>query len=318
MKRILFMGTPDFAAVALKALVDAYHDTIDFTVVTMPDKPVGRHHTPQAPPVKQYAESQGIPVYQPASMREEVFGEVLSKIDPDCIIVAAFGRILPPYILDYPRYHCVNIHASLLPAYRGASPIHSAILNGEAQSGITIMKIAEGLDTGDIIFSESVAISDEDTTGSLHDRLAELGGKMIVKYVSLVQNGKITFTPQEDSLSSYAAKIDFDTRRISFDRPAREVFNLIRGLQPAPGAICFSRQNGKQYKIISSKLTSLSSDDVESGTVFMQKKEVLVACQDVYLSITRLQEEGGKPIDAAACINGRKLTTGDTLLPRKE
>ncbi len=318
MNRILFMGTPDFAVTALKALVDAYGDGCQFTVVTMPDKPVGRHHTLQAPPVKQYAESVGIPVYQPESMKEEVFGNILKTIDPDCIIVAAFGRILPPYILEYPRYHCVNIHASLLPVYRGASPIHTAVINGETESGITIMKMAEGLDTGDIILQESIALSEDETTGTLHDRLAILGGEMIVKYVSLAPKGEFSFTPQDDSRSSYAAKIDFDARRISFSRPARSVLSQIRGLQPVPGAICFSKQSGKQLKIMEATVTDRDVVNMEAGSVLVDKKEVLVACEDRYIALKRLQEEGGKPIDTAACINGRKLVTGDILVPRKD
>lgn len=281
----------------------------------MPDKPVGRHRKLTPPPVKRFALEKQLPVYQPLSLKEDQFGETFYRIDPDCIVVAAFGRILPPYILDYPKLGCVNIHASLLPAYRGASPIHTTVINGEKQSGVTIMKMARGLDTGDMILQKAIDLAPDETTGTLHDRLASLGADMIVEYIHLALAGKVTAKKQDEAKATYAAKIDFDTRRIDFANPIFAVYARIRGLSPVPGAICFTKDTQKQIKLIKVTPTNRAVLDAQPGSVHIEGKQILVACRDFYLSLCMLQEQGGKPMDSAAFLNGRKLSEGEILVP---
>ena len=226
------MGTPDIAMECLAALYDAGEEIV--AVVTQPDKPKGRGYILTPPPVKVYAMERNIPVYQPATLRDEAFAELLSEINPDLIAVVAYGKILPKSVLDYPKYGCINVHASLLPKYRGAAPIQRVIIDGETVTGVTTMYMAEGLDTGDMILKSYVNIEEDDNFETLHDKLASSGAKTLVDTVNAIKNGEMIREKQDDSLANYAAKIEKSDCKIDFSVSAREVHNRIRGLSPIP------------------------------------------------------------------------------------
>ncbi|MGB9826688.1 MAG: methionyl-tRNA formyltransferase, partial [Desulfofundulus sp.] len=232
--RVVFMGTPDFAVPALRALVGSRYPVVG--VVTRPDRPRGRGRKIQPSPVKQVALHMGLPVLQPVRVRDAAFVEQLKQLEPEVIVVAAFGQILPPSILYLPPRGCINIHASLLPRYRGAAPIHRAIMNGERETGVTIMLMDEGLDTGDILLQQPVAIGEADNAGVLHDRLAQLGAELLLQTLNLLEKGLLHAQPQEDSLATYAPPLTLQDEIIDWERPARDLYNQIRGLDPWPGA----------------------------------------------------------------------------------
>ncbi|MBR7161197.1 MAG: methionyl-tRNA formyltransferase [Clostridia bacterium] len=232
--RILFMGTPEFARTALYAIREAYPEEI-VGVITRQDTPKNRGHVMTPPPVKTAALEMGIPVYQPANLKEENFKDILCEMNPDIIVVVAYGRILPSYVLEYPRFGCINIHGSILPKYRGAAPIQRAILAGEKEMGVTIIKMAEGIDTGDMYSKASMDAS----TGNfeeIHDRLAELGGKLVVETMEKIFNGTACAEPQDDALSTYASKIEKADRVLDFSASAETLVNKIRAFAPIPGA----------------------------------------------------------------------------------
>lgn len=232
--RIVFMGTPDFSVPALTALVEAGHDVI--AVVTQPDKPKGRGKEVQMPPVKVKALEYGIPVYQPVKARDPEFVSLLKEMQPDAMVVAAFGQLLPKTILDIPKYGCVNIHASLLPKYRGASPIQYAVINGEPVSGITTMMMAEALDTGDILDQETVALDEKETGGSLHDKLSAIGGRLIIKTLKKLEDGTAVRTVQDEKETCYVGMIKKSKGDIDWSQDAVSIERLIRGLNPWPSA----------------------------------------------------------------------------------
>ena len=250
--RVVFMGTPDFAVGTLKALIDAGHEVIG--VVTQPDKPKGRGKTLMPTPVKEVALRHQIPVYQPKKVREEKFAETLRKLAPDVIVVAAFGQIITKEILEIPRFGCINVHASLLPAYRGAAPIQWAVINGEKESGVTIMQMDEGLDTGDMIDKVVVPLAEDETGGSLFDKLSQAGARLCVKVLKDLEEGKAVREKQpEESPTEYARMIKKEDGRIDWTRPAAEIERLIRGMNPWPSAytkhycLCFydQQKNGR-------------------------------------------------------------------------
>jgi methionyl-tRNA formyltransferase len=298
------MGTPEFAVAALDSIVKAGHEVI--ACFTQPDKPKGRGKALQKTPVKQRAEAYQIPVYQPVKIREEENVQLLQKLAPEIIVVAAFGQILPESILNIPKYGCVNIHASLLPKYRGAAPIEWAILNGETESGVTTMFMEKGLDTGDMLDVARVAITPEDTGASLHDKLAEAGAALILQTMEKLEKGTAQRVKQKDEESCYASMLNKEMGRMDFTKSAAELERLMRGLYPWPCA--YTRIDGKNVKLYRAEVTEDSGAPGE--IVEVTKKSFTIACGQGALRIKSLQPEGKKAMDAAAYLNGNKLTAG--------
>ena len=312
--KILFMGTPDLAAVCLEAVYNkAGVDVVG--VLTQPDKPKGRGMKLVLPPVKVFAEEHGIPVYQPQTLKNGTFEDELKKLDPDMIIVAAYGKILPKYVLDYPKYGCVNAHGSILPKYRGASPIQRAIIDGEKVTGITAMYMAEGLDTGDIIKIYPCDITPDDDFGSLHDKLANLAGVAMCDVIDMTENGTITRTKQDDEKSSYAAKIEKEDTVIDFTKNAEDIVNLVRGLSPAPLAVTRT-PDGKLLKLTHARLSDMAKTDNAGEVAALSDKgegEIVLSCGDGCISVTGVVPEGKKPMKSADYIRGRRISVGDIL-----
>lgn len=307
--RILFMGTPDFALDSFKALCENF-DVIG--VVTQPDKPKGRGYTLTPPPVKVAAAERGIPVFQPETMKNEAFLPELQRLNPDLIAVVAYGKLLPAYILHYPKYGCVNLHGSLLPRYRGAAPMQRAILEGETETGVTTMLMAEGLDTGDMLERAILPIGIDDNFETIHDGLANIGAKLLVSTVHKLEVGELTPVQQDDSLSTYAAKIEKSDCLIDFSRDALTIHNQIRALSPFP--LAFTKQNGKLLKIVKSVLLSSDGSYGEPGTVFsLDGGRIAVSCGRGAIAIEQLLPEGKGRMRAADYINGRKIARGDRL-----
>ena len=243
--KVIFMGTPDFAVNTLEKIIEAGHEVM--LVVTQPDKPKGRGNTMQFPPVKECAVSHGLEVFQPVKIREDASVEYLKKFAPDIIIVAAFGQILPKSILDLPKYGCINVHASLLPKYRGAAPIQWAVINGDEITGVTTMRMDVGLDTGDIIAKKQVRIAEDETGGSLFDKLAAVGAELCVETMQMLENKTATFTPQDNEASTHTKMISKELGDIDWKKPAVEIERLIRGLNPWPSA--YTHLDNKAFKI---------------------------------------------------------------------
>ena len=310
--RILFMGTPDFALFSLKELYESGKNVIG--VITQPDKPKGRGYILTPPPVKVYANEKNIPVYQPNTLKSEEFSELLKELDPDLIAVVAYGKILPPTVLDYPKYGCINVHGSLLPKYRGAAPMQRAIIDGCKSTGITTMYMAEGIDTGDMLLKEEVEISENDNFEDIHDRLGALGAKLLIKTVDGLENGTLTRIPQDDSLSTYAEKITKTECLIDFSLPANTVHNKIRGLSPIPLSFTHTK-DGKLLKIISSEISDISNHSAKSGEVIsLDGGKITVACGVGAVNILRVLPEGKGAMSSADFIRGRKIDVGDRLV----
>ncbi len=308
--RILFMGTPDFARSILEKLHNDGENIV--AVVTQPDKPQGRKMILTPPPVKQYALANGMPVYQPVTLKDGAFADTLTELAPDLIIVAAYGKILPKYILDYPKYGCINVHASLLPRWRGAAPIQRAIMAGDSVSGITIQYMAEGLDTGDMILTVEVPITDDDDFGTLHDKLAVAGGDAMAQTIACLRDGTITREVQNDADATYAAKIENADCVIDFTKSVTEIYNQVRGLSPVPLAVTWM-PDGKRLKIIAAR-REIRAVTVAPGTVTDIDQGTLdIACGDGILHVTHLQPEGKGRMAAADFLRGRKLSVGDVL-----
>ncbi|MCQ2493382.1 MAG: methionyl-tRNA formyltransferase [Lachnospiraceae bacterium] len=309
--KIVFMGTPDFAAAALKSLIEAGHEIV--LTVTQPDKPKGRSGQLQTSPVKDVAVEAGIPVFQPAKIRlpEEV--AELKKYEADVYIVAAFGQILSQEILDMPKYGCLNIHASLLPKYRGAAPIQYVIVDGEEKTGITIQQMNAGIDTGDILYTLETDITEDETFETLHDRLTEMGAKAIVDMLPLLEQGKITPVPQNDADSCYVKMIRKEQGHIDFSKSAISIERLVRGLNPWPSAFTF--YNGKQMKVwVAKAVADGGNSDAECGTVVAVAKDYIdVQTSEGVLRIFELQLEGKKRMTTQAFLLGMKIPVGSKL-----
>ena len=310
---IVFMGTPDFAVPCLQALIDNGENVQ--AVFTQPDKPKGRGYKMLPPPVKSLALTYNIPVYQPLSLKKGEDAEnalnILKELSPDLIIVVAYGKILPKEILELPKYYCINVHASLLPRYRGAAPIQWCVLNGEKETGVTTMLMAEGLDTGDMLLKESVAIGDDETASELHDRLSAVGAELLIKTISAVKAGTITREKQEDSLSNYASMITKDMCPIDFSLPAQQIHNKIRGLSASPCAV--TMLNGKRLKIFKSTMSDKKKYDLAAGTV-VSEKDFTVVCGDGYtVTFTEVQSEGGKRMKVSDFLRGNHIEKGICL-----
>lgn len=306
--RIIFMGTPDFAVGTLTALIEAGHEIV--LAVTQPDKPQGRKQTLVAPPVKEAAVSRGIPVFQPKRVREPEALAELKKYEPELIVVAAFGQLLPKELLDMPTFGCINVHASLLPKYRGAAPIQWAILNGDALTGVTIMRMDVGLDTGDMIAREEVAIAPEDTGGTLFDKLAKAGAELLVRTIPSIADGTAVYTPQDESEATKVGQISKKDGRIDFTRSARSIECQVRGLNPWPSA----------YTYLGKKTLKIWAADVREGTgaepgtvVFLEKDCFGVQTGDGVLVCREVQLEGKKRMDAGAFLRGNALEAGTLL-----
>lgn len=309
--KILFMGTPDFALFSLKALCESGEDVIG--VVTQPDKPKGRGYTLAPPPVKVYAESVGIPVYQPATLRGEEFAALLSQLDPELIAVAAYGKILPANVLDYPKYGCLNVHGSLLPEYRGAAPMQRAIMEGKKQTGITIQMMDIGLDTGDMIVKRAVDILPNDNFEDVHDKLGAVGAEALIEAINLIKCGKATREKQDDSLATYAAKIEKADCLIDFSQSSRAVHDRIRGLSPMPLAFTHT-SDGKILKIIVSEVSERVRGSASVGEVVSVSGGVItVACGDGCINILKALPEGKGRMSASDLVNGRRVALGDVL-----
>ncbi len=305
------MGTPDFALPTLRALCESQHDVVG--VVTKIDTPKGRGHHMTPPPIKVYALEQNIPVYQPATLKGEEFAALLSELDPEMIVVVAFGKILPQNVLDYPKYGCVNVHGSLLPEYRGAAPMQRAIIDGKKVTGITTMLMAAGLDTGDMLLKAEVEIGENDNFEDMHDRLADVGAKLLMETVEKLEKGEITPEVQDDSLSSYAAKIEKSDCLIDFSKDAKVLHDLIRGLSPIPLSFTHT-PDGKLLKVVASRVVDAEKvSDKPYGTVISVGEDIKVACGRGILSFLTVVPEGKGKMSAADFVRGRKIAEGDLL-----
>lgn len=301
--KIVFMGTPDFSVNALENIVKAGHDVVG--VITQPDKPKGRGGKMQYTPVKEKALELGLDVYQPQRVKETEFIEKLKEMNPDAIVVIAFGQILPKAILDMPKYGCINVHASLLPKYRGAAPIQWSVIDGEKETGVTTMYMNEGLDTGDIIDKVVVPIDKKETGGSLFDKLAIEGGKLILKTLIELENGTAVRTPQDDSKSNYAGMINKQLGKIDFNKSANEIERLIRGLNPWPSA--YTKMEGKTLKIWDADVDDSENDSAPGTITEVGKDFIRVATGKGSLKILELQLEGKKRMKTRDFLNGAKI-----------
>ncbi|HAK60283.1 MAG TPA: methionyl-tRNA formyltransferase [Nitrospiraceae bacterium] len=302
--RLVFMGTPQFAVQPLQALVEARHDVAG--VVTRPDKPSGRGRSVSAPPIKRIADLLGLTLYQPKRVRDAEFIETLRQINPEAIIVAAYGQILPREILSLPVHGCINIHASLLPLYRGAAPINWAIIRGEVQSGNTIMQMDEGMDTGSILMQESVPIEPGDTAGTLSQKLSALGARLITAALPLITAGKIAPLSQDDSKATVAPLLKKTDGLIDWSSSALEIHNRVRGLTPWPGAYTFL--DGNVIKILEAEALPGNG---EPGLISLKEKDVLDAgAGEGTVRILRIQPAGKKPMAAADFLRGHKTLAG--------
>ena len=307
--KVIFMGTPDFAVGALESIVGAGHEVV--LVVTQEDKPKGRGKEIQFTPVKEAALKHGIEVFQPHRVKTAEAVDKLRKYDADIFVVAAYGQLLSKEILDMPKHGCVNIHASLLPKYRGAAPIQWAIIDGEEVTGVTTMMMAEGLDTGDMLEKTEVVIDKDETGGSLHDKLMEAGAKLILSTLEKIENGTAVRTVQDDSLSCYARMLDKKLGDIDFSKPAIEIERLIRGLNPWPSA--YTCYNGKTLKICRAEVVDKDYDGVPGQVVDITKKAVIVKTGEGALAVTELQLEGKKRMTAEAYLCGAGFKQGEIL-----
>ena len=314
--KIVYMGTPDFAVPPLAALVKAGYEVT--AVITQPDKPKGRGKTLLPTPVKEEAMKYEITVYQPQKVRDPEFVEVLKNLAPDMIVVAAFGQIIPKEILDMPKYGCINIHASLLPKYRGAAPIQQAVIDGEKESGVTIMKMGMGLDTGDMISQAVVTLSEDETGGSLFDRLAETGASLLIQTIPSIENGTATYTKQpEESPTPYAAMITKKMGLLDFSRNAEVLERLVRGMNPWPSA--YTYLNKKTLKVWKAVVEDAESGKVAPGTIVgVDKKGIHVACGEKILVLQEVQLEGKKRMETDAFLRGYQVTEGTILTDHKE
>lgn len=303
--KIIFMGTPDFSVPCLNSLIEAGHEIQ--AVFTQPDKPRGRKQELTPPEVKVCALEHGLTVYQPKTLRDGEAMKIISELNPDCIVVVAYGKILPKEILDYPKYGCINIHASLLPKYRGSAPIQWSVINGEKETGVTIMQMDEGIDTGDMLSQKAITIGIDDTAESMFDKLSILGGEMIVEALDKLEKGELTAVKQDDTLSTHAPMLDKKISEIDWHKSAAEVHNLVRGLYSWP--IAQTSLHGKKLKIYR---TSPAKGQGDAGAV-IGTDPLTIACGDGAVEICELQLEGKKRMDAKTFLIGHPLKINEKL-----
>lgn len=306
--KIVYMGTPDFAVYPLKSIVEAGHKVE--LVITQPDKAKGRSNKLVPTPVKQAATEYGIEVFQPEKIKEESAVNKIKKCKPDVIVVAAYGQILPESILNIPPFGCINIHASLLPKYRGAAPIEWSIIDGCDKTGVTTMYMEKGLDTGDMIEKAEVAIEPDDTGETLHDKLAICGAELIISTLKALEDKTAVRTKQNDSESSYAHMLTKELGKLDFNMPAVKLERLIRGLIPWPCA--YTRIDGKNVKILKARVADETNATYQTGTpgeiIEVTKKTFTVKCKEGALTVLSLQPEGKKVMDTVSFLNGNKLS----------
>ncbi|MCR4814700.1 MAG: methionyl-tRNA formyltransferase [Lachnospiraceae bacterium] len=315
--KTVFMGTPDFAVGALEALIKAGHEVK--LVVTQPDKPKGRGKEVSESPVKICAEKYGIPTFQPVKIREEESVRFLKTIDADVFVVAAFGQILTADILNMPKYGCINIHASILPKYRGAAPIQWVILNGEEKAGVTIMQMDEGLDTGDMLLSDELEISKDETGDSLHDKLSVMGAELIVKALKLLEEGKLTATPQPEGPLFYAKMLKKEMGNLNYAEDAVTLERWIRGLYSWPGAYTF--YHGRMLKILKAEVADTDSAGSEGHTgeiIEVGKDFVTVQCGKGSIRIKEVKPQGKKEMSVHDFLLGNKIQAGDFFSASEE
>lgn len=295
--KTVFMGTPDFAVPALRALISRHEVA---AVFSQQDKPKGRGHRLVAPPVKECALAEGIPVYQPGTLRDGEALSILKEIRPEVVVVAAYGKILPQEILVLPPFGCINIHASLLPKYRGAAPVHRAVLNGDPVTGVTTMQMAEGIDTGDMLLQAQLPVTEEDTTVTLFEKLSELGARLLLDTLDGLKNGTVRPQPQDETLASYASMITKDMAPIDWSKPAEEIGRQIRGLQPWP--VAFTLYRGQPMKITRAKPCE---GVLEPAGTLLPGRRMIVSCgENTALELLEVQLQGGKRLASAQFLCG--------------
>ena len=303
--RILFMGTPDIAAASLEALYAAGHEICG--VFTREDKPVGRKQVLTAPPVKQVALTHETPVFQPKTLRDGQAAEDIRALAPELIVVVAYGRILPKEVLEIPAKGCINLHVSLLPKYRGAAPIQWSVLNGDAETGVTIMQLDEGLDTGDILKVQPIAIDPEETSGELFDKVTKVGAETLVACIDEIAAGSIVPVPQDHDKATLAPPLTKDMAKFGFDEDAAHVHNWVRGMNPWP--VAYFMHEDKKVKVMESRLVE---GNAAPGTV-LATKPLTIACKTGALQLLTVVPEGKKPMEGTAWAAGRRLKAGDSL-----
>ena len=307
--KVVFMGTPDFAVGTLEAIIEAGHEVV--LVVTQPDKPKGRSGALQFPPVKECAVAHGIEVFQPTKIRLEENVDFLRKYEADIFVVAAFGQILPKSILDMPKYGCINVHASLLPKYRGAAPIQWAVINGDPVTGVTIQQMDIGVDTGDIIVAQELAISEDETGGGLFDKLAVVGAEACLEALEQIANGTATRTPQNHEEATHVSMISKEFGMIDWNKSAVEIERLIRGLNPWPSA--YTKLDGKTFKIWKASVKAEDTDAKPGCVCKVAKSSLEVQTGDGVLSLEEVQLEGKKRMEADAFLRGYQVEEGTLL-----
>lgn len=308
--KIVFMGTPDYAATALEAILQAGYEVTG--VVCQPDKPKGRSGALAACPVKECALKYNLPVFQPERIKRPEAVAELKKFPADVFVVAAFGQILSEEILTMPKYGCINIHASLLPKYRGAAPIQWCIVDGEKETGVTIMQMDAGIDTGDILFTKKVEITEEETGGSLFDKLSQAGAELIVEALPKIEAGEVNPVKQDEALSNYARMLKKEDGQINWKRPAEEIGRQVRGMDPWPSAYTYYK--GKQFKIWKAQAVEGGTEGLQPGTIAqIEKQGIWIACGSGMLQVTEAQLEGKKRMSAADLMNGRSLEMNERL-----
>ena len=305
--RIVFMGTPDFAVPSLQALIDAGHDVC--AVYTQPDKPQGRKQILTAPPVKTLALEHDIPVFQPNTLKNEDEQARLRELAPEVIIVVAYGKLLPKAVLELPEKGCINVHSSLLPKYRGAAPINWAMLNGDAETGVSIMQMDEGLDTGDVLYCKKIVIDPEETSGELFDRVTAVGAEALCETIPQIAAGTLTAVPQDHENATLAPMLNKEMAEFHLTDTAAHIHNWVRGMNPWPGA-WFITSGGKKLKVMSCRVAAAHGE--APGTV-LATKPLTVACSEGAIQLLEVVPEGKKPMDGTAFAAGLRLKTGDSL-----
>ncbi len=304
--KIVFAGTPEFAAKSLQALTATHHQII--AALTQPDRASGRGRKLTPSPVKALALEYDIPVYQPVTLKDQAAQELVKSFDADVMVVVAYGLILPKAIIDIPRYGCLNIHASLLPRWRGAAPIQRAIEAGDKQTGVSIMQMDEGLDTGDVLTKQAIDIAEGETAASLHDKLADLGAKLNVSTLKLLEDGTLKRERQDDSLATYAAKLARRESHIDWSQAVTTIVNRIHAFNPWPGAK--AKHNGTDLKILKAKVINQTAAD-KVGEIRVEDKKIIVQTTDGQIQLLELQKPGGKPMSAGQFLNGYGFEKGD-------
>jgi methionyl-tRNA formyltransferase len=307
--KVIFMGTPEFSVTTLEEMIKAGHEVL--AVITQPDKPKGRGKAVQFSAVKEKALEKNLKVYQPVKVREPEFIEFLKKLEPDVIVVVAFGQILPKAILDIPKYGCVNVHASLLPKYRGAAPIQWAVINGEKESGVTTMFMDTGLDTGDILLKKKVPLEEKETSGSLHDKLSAVGAALLIQTLNGLEQGTIRREKQDDSQSCYARMLEKSSGKIDWGKDAASIERLVRGLNPWPSA--FTSMGGRTMKIWDARVIEKEYEGRTGEIVEVTKSSIIVKTGKDALAIDSLQLEGKKRMTADAFLRGYSVEKGCIL-----